>query len=328
MVVRGVLGFFSINRGATPRGDVGADHLTFLRTESSVDSGPAALRFQDPQVVIDVFRQASQANQESVLRRGSTVHLPMQGRLLMTGDLHDHGLNLQRVIQLARLSESLDHHLILHEVIHGERWVAERDLSVLTLAQVAALKLQHPEQVHLLLSNHELAQLGGDGISKGGVNVVEMFNQGIDFLYESSAGAVRDAVHQYIRSLVLAVKCGNGLFASHSLPSEAQLEQFDPHVIDRQPTADDLRFGGAAYNLVWGRRQTPRVGWTLARQWGVDLFVIGHQPVEAGYKVLDDHVLILASNHDQGAALEVDLGRRYTMNELVKQIVPLASVRP
>ena len=303
---------------------------------STIDPSPASISprpdleddFSNPGCVIEILRQASAANLDSPLRRGSTIRLPASGRLLMTGDLHDHGVNLQRIIKLARLDESPDNHLVLHEIIHGDRQVNGADLSILTLARVAKLKLRYPSQVHFLQSNHELAQLGGEGIIKAGKNVVRLFDNGLDLIYESSADLVRNALEEYLRSLPLAIKCANGVFCSHSLPSSQGLGRFDPSVIDRVPTEKDLRHGGSVYELVWGRRHTQQVVDGLRQTWGVELFLLGHQPAEMGYWTQDDAMLVLASNHEHGVALPIDLATGYRLNDLVDRLVPLASVAP
>jgi ABC-type Fe3+/spermidine/putrescine transport system ATPase subunit len=41
-------------------------------------------------VVIDLFQRGAQANLEHPDRKGAVINLPKRGRLLMTGDLHDH----------------------------------------------------------------------------------------------------------------------------------------------------------------------------------------------------------------------------------------------
>lgn len=244
----------------------------------------------------------------------------------MTGDLHDHGLNLQRLLKLASLSSGPDRHLILHEIIHGPYQVNRRDMSVRTLARVAALKIHYPEQVHLLQANHELAQLDGGGVSKNGVSVVEAFDRSVDFIYGDQAEDVRDVMGEFIRSLLLAVKCPNGVFCSHSLPAPRQLEGFDPAVIYRVPTDADLKIGGSGYKMVWGRNHNQELADHLAKIWGVRLFVMGHQPCEMGYEIEGDSMLILASDHEHGMALPIDLTRQYDLKELVEEIVPLASV--
>ena len=57
------------------------------------------LDLQDPQVVIDLFERAADANLHDGYRHGAIAQVPAQRHLLMTGDLHDHGLNLQRIIK-------------------------------------------------------------------------------------------------------------------------------------------------------------------------------------------------------------------------------------
>lgn len=280
------------------------------------------------QEVRAVFELAADANLRCPLRRGSAVYLPPRGRLIMTGDLHDHGLNLERILSIAALEDGPEVHLVLHEVIHSPRLVNGCDLSVRTLARVAMLKTRWPQQVHVLLGNHELAQWSGQGIAKGGVNVVEAFDAGIEFIYAEGAPVIREAVLRFIRSLPLAVRCANGLFCAHSVPSPHHLGVFDWSILDRVPSEIDMRCGGAAHSMVWGRRHTQESASALAAAWGCKRFLLGHQPAEMGYSVEVEggSILILASDHDHGVALPLDLSREYAVEELVSCVVPLASV--
>ena len=281
---------------------------------------------RDADEVAEVFRQSEQANLETPGRAGSVVDLPDSGRLLMTGDLHDNAQNYQRLLKLAQLDASPDNRLILHEVIHGPDLVNGLDLSVRMLARVAALKVRYPEQVYILQSNHELAQFRSEGILKEGRDTVESFDEGIDFLYADKADDVREAMNGYIRSLLLAVRCANGLFASHSLPSNSRMKRFDPTVIDREPTAEDLSEKGDVYHMVWGRNQRQSTADTLAEAWGCKQFLMGHQPADMGYEPVEDTMLVLASDHSHGVALPLDLSRTYDQEQLIGEIVPLASV--
>lgn len=281
---------------------------------------------RDPGVMAELFTEAAAANERSSLRRGGSVHLPDRGGLLMTGDLHDHGLNFRRVMRLAELAADGANHLVLHELIHGPRMVNGLDLSVRLLSIAAAVKLRYPEQVHFLLSNHELAQVQGKGIWKDSVDVVEAFDEALAFLYAEAADGVRAAIKAFIVSMPLAVRCANGVLCAHSLPSPGRMEAFDPGVIDRALTDADLERGGSAFEMVWGRRHTREVADRLSRAWGAEQFVLGHQPAEMGYETQGENMLILASNHEHGCALPIDLGRRYDMNGLIDQIVPLAGV--
>lgn len=281
---------------------------------------------KDPDAVIGLLQDAAALHRESPLRKGSTVHLPDHGYLLATGDLHDNGLNFQRIYKLADLAGGEDRHLILHEVIHGQDRVNGADLSVRMLARCADLALKFPGQVHVMQSNHELAQMRDEGITKDGVSVVDIFNDGVDFLYGGSADDVRDAVNEYIGALCLAVKCANGVMVSHSLPAPRRIEAFDKGVLDRELKPEDLEAKGAAYDMVWGRYQNKKILDELAEAWGVSVFVVGHQPVEMGFEPMGDNAIIIGSDDGHGVGLPIDLSRSYTRDELVEAIRPLASV--
>lgn len=284
------------------------------------------LNLRDAEVVIDVFRRAARANLEAPRRQGASVHLPARGRLLMSGDLHDNGPNLLKLLKKASLAASPDHHLVLHEIVHGPHLVNGMDLSIQTLARVAALKLDYPEQVHILQANHDLAQFCGVGILKASVNVVDAFDAGVDFIYAEQADAVREAMFEFIKSYLLCVRCENGVFCSHSLPSPHHLAKFDRAVVDRVPTEQDLRQGGSGYRMVWGRNHTQALADDLGETWGCELFLMGHQPAEMGFEREGETMLILASDHNHGVALPVDLSKKTTIDRLVQRIIPLASV--
>ena len=284
------------------------------------------LDMRNPELIVDLFNKAAELNRTSKLLKGSTVHLPGAGNLVMTGDLHDHGPNLNRVLNLAKIHESPDNHVILHEVIHGESFVNNCDLSVRMLAKIAALKVAFPDQVHLLQSNHELAQYRGDGILKGNVSVVKAFDDGLDYIYSDNAEMVRKAVRAFIRTYPLAVRAPRGILFIHSLPGQRQMEKFDPGILDRELTDADLEPGGNGYVLVWGRYQSQELCDKLAAAWDVNLFVCGHQPAEMGYEMMTRTLMILASNHEHGMALPLDLSKKYDMDKLVELLVPLAAM--
>lgn len=281
---------------------------------------------RDADAVADLFHRAARANLQTTGLAGAVIDLPDVGRLLMTGDLHDHAQNYQRLLKLARLDADTGNRVIFHEVIHGPDLVNGMDLSIRMLARIAAMKCRYPEQVFVLQANHELAQLRDEGILKEGRNTVESFDDGVDFLYGHRADDVRDAMNGYIRSLPLAVRCANGVFASHSIPSNSKMRGFDPTVIDRVPTEEDLSKKGDVYHMVWGRNQKQATADTLAQAWGCGQFVMGHQPAEMGFEPLGDTMLVLASDHNHGVALPIDLSRPYDQEQLIEAVIPLASV--
>src|SRR5205807_8071144 len=119
---------------------------------------------------------------------------------------------------------------------------------------LAALKCQYPRQVHLLLGNHELAEWTGQAIAKSEFELNALFREGLDTAYGASAAAIYAAYLDLFAVVPLAVRTGNRVFLSHSLPKAARLENFDAAILeDETHREQDLRPGGAVHALVWGR---------------------------------------------------------------------------
>ena len=88
---------------------------------------------------------------------------------MITGDLHGHKRNFDRIVELADLENYPRRHLILQEIVHQlASWKRDRDLSFLVLEKVAQLKVDYPDRVHILMGNHELAELQGHEVFKDG----------------------------------------------------------------------------------------------------------------------------------------------------------------
>jgi hypothetical protein len=282
--------------------------------------------FKNAEAVSDVFLQAAAANLQTAGRAGSLVDLPSRGRLLITGDIHDHRDHFDKALKLASLDTSANHHLLLQELIHGDRLINNMDLSYRLLARAALLKAQRPDQVHIILSNHELAQVRNEGILKDSISVVEAFNDGLDYVFGDDAPQVQDAIRAFVESMPLAVRRGENLLLSHSLPAPRKLAEFDPSVLHRIPTPDDMSPTGSAHLLVWGRNLTQKLADELGEHWEVDLFILGHQHAEMGYEECGRSMLIVNSDHSHGIALPIDLHRHYSRDELIESILPLAAV--
>ena len=277
----------------------------------------------DPALVVALLKQAAELHRACPLREGATVVLPDAGHVVMTGDLHDHGDNFRKILKLAALDRGLDRHVILHEMVHPSRENVTVDHSLRLVAQAAALTVKFPGQVHVLLSNHELAQVRGEHILKDGRSVLATFNAGVAELCGEHAEAVHAALRGYVRSLPLAVRLPYGVLCCHSLPAPRQMATFDTTVLGRELSDADYAKGGAAHALVWGRRQTLEQVEQLAEAWEVDVFVVGHQPAEEGHFILVDGLLVLASDHERGVALPMDLSRPYRLHDLAARVVPL-----
>ena len=278
--------------------------------------------------VSETFDAAAEENKLSSLRHEQTVLLPAVGEVWMTGDIHDHRTNFAKLLRAADLANNPQRHLILHELIHGDHYDQNgADDSWQTLYKAAELKCSFPHQVHFLLANHDLAQIQGEGIMKAGLSVCEAFTAGVKRDFKEGADSISFSISEFLLSLPLAVRCPHGLFFCHSLPSDANIANFDFTIFDRALTGRDYqRKTGPIYQLIWGRNMSPATAAKFAEQVDTKILITGHQPQDSGYAVNGDHHLILASEHNQGVFLPIDLSKPCEMPELVDSIRKFVSL--
>ena len=83
---------------------------------------------------------------------------------------------------------------------------------------------------------------------------------------------------------------------------------------------------GSAYILTWGRRHSKKCLEKLTELLGAKVFVVGHQPQEMGYSNPQKKVIIIASEHNHGCLVNLNLEKQYTTESIIESIVPLASI--
>lgn len=276
---------------------------------------------------VQILCDAAQLIRDDSYCDGSLLDFPDFGQVVMTGDMHGHHRNFEKLVKYADLDHARARHVILHELIHAEHsGPIGNDDSIELIVRAARWKTQFPDQVHFLQSNHEMAQYTGKDIIKGGRIVNYDFDCSLQRIYGNGADDVRDALREFIASFPLAARTPNRIFLSHSLPNITDLGTFDPNVLRRPLGGKDLVEGGDAYAMVWGRRHPPKLLDKLARDFDVDFFICGHQPQESGAAVLNDRQIILASDHNHGTFLPFDLKKPYTIKTLTRLIRPFAAI--
>ncbi len=292
------------------------------------------LDLRDPGAVIAALDSGARANRQAACRTDSIDHITSPARLIASGDLHDNPLHLARLIRAAGLDAAPqpgpphpgNSHLTLHELIHSDRLVNGMDFSYRVLARVAALKAAFPERVHVLLANHELAQLTGSEVVKDGVRFVAAFDEALDFAFRSDSEAVRGAVRAFIRSMPIALRMahkGGDLLCAHSLPGPERMDRFDPAILERDLTDDDyLARTGSAHFMVWGRGQTPEQLAALGARWNVSLFLLGHERAEAGAMPLGEgnNAVVLNSDHDRAVYAALDCTQPVTVESVMRSL--------
>ncbi|HSU68664.1 MAG TPA: metallophosphoesterase [Tepidisphaeraceae bacterium] len=279
-------------------------------------------------MVVEALGTATEENQISPFRDNQVINLPAEGEVWIAGDIHDHRRNFEKYIRNADLGNNPQRHIVLQELIHGDHFDekgAEESWKILVRA--AELKCDYPNQVHFLLANHDLAQVHGEGIMKAGLSVCEAFNAGVKRDFGDRRGIVHAAISEFLLSFPLGVRCPNGVFFCHSVPADSELETFDYTVFNRPLTGPDYkRRVGPVYQLIWGRKTSPDGAKAFAEKLGANILVTGHQPQEMGYTLNGPHHLIIASEHNQGVMLSVNLDEEYTIETLVRGIRKFVSM--
>ena len=278
--------------------------------------------------VIETLSAATEENRAEPHRQEQTVVLPAEGELWLTGDLHDHRRNFEKLIAVADLEGNPDRHLVLHELIHGDHYDADgAEESWVTLVRAAELKCQFPDQVHFMLANHDLAQIHGKGIMKAGLSVCEAFNKGIKKNFAGHHHLVIAAISEFLLSFPLAVRAPSGIFCCHSLPTDDQVDAFDFSIFERPLTgADYTPRTGPVHQLIWGRNMSPQTVDKFLDKVGASLVITGHQPQEMGHAQNGERHLIIASDHNQGVFLPLSLSDQYDMPSLVAGLIKFVSI--
>jgi hypothetical protein len=280
-----------------------------------------------PQTIIEFLKKGAQANRRDVLRKGNLVELPGRGSLIITGDLHGHIRNFERIVTFADLPNHPDRHVILQEIIHGGPEDLQGGcLSYKLLFEAVRYKLAFPGQVHFILANHDTAFIINSEVMKDGREMNRAMTMALEREYKEDGADIVQAMKQFLFSQPLAIKCSNRIWISHSLPADRFADKFDPGIMEKPLQIGDITRPGSAYLLTWGRNLSQSVLDRMAKIFDVDIFVLGHQQQDSGWAKAGNNLLIIASNHNHGQLLSIELDKKYNIDELIGTLVPLASI--
>lgn len=280
-----------------------------------------------PKKIIELLKKGMEANYADRFRRGNLIRLPSKGSAIITGDIHGHRLNFERIVAFADLAHNHDTHVILQEIIHGGPEDEEGGcLSYKLLFDVVHYKVWFPNQVHIIMGNHDTAFINNAKVMKNGKEMNVAMRSALDREFSGRSEEVKLAIKQFLFSQALAVKCANGIFISHSLPADRYADKFDHRILEKQLKINDIVKPGSAYLLTWGRSHSPQLLDKMAKILDAKIFVLGHQRQEHGSCRAGDNLIILASDHDHGCILPIDLDAYYTVEQLLDLILPLAAI--
>jgi Calcineurin-like phosphoesterase len=276
----------------------------------------------DPQKILATIRRATDLFRATPGRKGGLTTLGESvEEVMVVGDLHGNLPAFRQVLQAAELAKNPGRHLVLQELIHGNKFYTDErgDKSHQLVDVVAALKCQFPDRVHLILGNHELSELTGRPIAKAGVALNALFRQGIGFAYASMADAIYEAYRLLFAALPLAVRTSNRVFLCHTIPDPVDLEDFDVAIFDADQWSDQsMARHGAVYAITWGRSTEPENVDRFAELVDADWFITGHQPCDEGFRQANHRQIIIDGTDPYPAYCLFSAREPATIESLVK----------
>ena len=276
--------------------------------------------------IVNLLRDATEANLKDKFRDGSLIRLG-DGELVITGDLHGHKRNFERIMTFADLENNPRRHLLLQEIIHGAcEDNAGKCLSYEVLFEAVRYKLKFPDRIHFVLGNHDTAFICDREIIKNGREMNRCLRRGIRDRFDKHGEEIEAAMKQFLLSQPLALRCDNRIWISHSLPDQKYADDFDIEIMNRRLRLEDCYKPASAYLLTWGRRHSQQLLDRMAELFDVDTFVLGHQAQQQGYARAGENLLILASDHNHGCLLPISLEKSCDIEALIDSIVPIASI--
>jgi Icc-related predicted phosphoesterase len=280
-----------------------------------------------PEKIVELLNKGMEANNADKFRQGNLVRLPSHGSVIITGDLHGHRRNFERIVALANLGQNKNTHVILQEIIHGGPEDEEGGcLSYKLLFDAVAYKVKFPDRVHIIMGNHDTAFISNTDVMKNGKEMNVAMRSALDREFRHASERVKLAIKQFLFSQPLAVKCTNGILVCHSLPGDHYADKFDKRIFERQLRINDIIRPGSAYLLTWGRSHSQRLLDAMSKSLDADTFILGHQRQETGCSQAGNNLIIIASDHDHGCVLPIDLAKSYTVEKLLQLIIPLAAI--
>lgn len=280
-----------------------------------------------PQHNVQLCQKGAELNRSCRFRKGNVIHLPAEGNVIVSGDLHGHVRNFERIVKLADLENNPQTHVILQEIIHGG---PEDDfggcLSWRLLFDAIRYKIRFPDQVHILLGNHDTAAISDSSVLKSGKEMNRAMRSAMKRHFTQHYKDVYAAMCEYLMSQPLAVRTPNRIWLSHSLPADRYVDEFDLSIFNRPYDLNDIERPHSVYLLTWGRRHSPETLIRLAQMFDVDIFILGHQPQDMGWALVGPNTMIIASEHSFGCVLEFELDKTYTPAGLTGNIIPLNTI--
>jgi serine/threonine-protein phosphatase PP1 catalytic subunit len=245
------------------------------------------------------------------------IELPDHGRLIVVTDLHGNLEDYNHYLSLWDESDPDFHIVFAGDLIHGLDESTDGSVDIL---DDAIAKSRQYSNFHTLLGNHEWAHITNNEIYKNNQPLLLGFKNVISYKY----GLIEPHLTDYIRffkTMPYFVRTANGLFISHSGPSDKvkSIEAFDR-------IFEDGYSSPILYDFLWNRYNkvtdyTKSDVNKFLEVVGSKAMVVGHCPVES-YKLYGNQIIMSSSFQTKVKTyLDIDLSMEISdIKDVQKQL--------
>ncbi len=272
---------------------------------------------------IKLLREATSLIRNCAGRKTSLIEPTNITDVVVAGDVHGNMPFLELLLEFCDLENHPGRHLVVQELIHSkQRYSGGGDPSHQAVDFIAELITLHPNRVHYLPGNHELAQWTGRSIIKDGYESCSAFNFGLEEAYGEDVEDAILAYNELFQSLPLAIRLPNRVFLCHTVPEGRHLRSFNTNVFDDPIDANhEYATNTTVYQLLWGRDVTEETTRSFLQLIDADIVINGHIACPSGFQVMHNCRLILDSSCPQPTIVRVPCDRPVTFAELEDELV-------
>ncbi|MCP4406210.1 MAG: serine/threonine protein phosphatase [Gammaproteobacteria bacterium] len=290
-----------------------------------------------PEQALDTLQQVNELLRKEPYRPldsygniGGLLNLPKHLTPIVVGDLHAQTENLLKILSENMYLEALEKGdaalIILGDAVHpeGEDELSYMDSSILIMDMILKLKLRFPDNVFMILGNHDSFSLD---VMKGGIPQGLLWEKRV---IATRGETYRDAMELFYRQLPLVV------ISEHFVACHAGPPRGTP---SREMLVDVRRYPNLFRELTWTRVKTPRfpAGYTrgdvrrFRKALGISEnipFIVAHYPLSREDTIWLNvigiprhHIVFSALPEQMGIFTRID-------NEMVAQIYPAENLSP
>jgi len=230
------------------------------------------------------------------------IELPFKGKALIITDLHGNLEDYERYMEIWKEFKNKNNHFILTgDFIHS----CNEDDGSLKIIKSLKKHFEHEKNFHVLLGNHEWAQIIGESVYKGGLNQTRTFENLVYEKYGDKADTKMESYINFFKKLAIAVKTDNKVLISHAGPSKHLKSEDDIKNISENDYSRNL----VLYEMLWNRNVECTRNYLdpFLKYFNCKASIVGHTPV-VGVE-LHGNQLVVSSSFSMGkkAYMELDL---------------------